>query len=106
MGADGAIGTSYNITADLFVEITRAFRDGDLARARPIQSEFNVVQKDLYRYGAYGSVKRCLTLMGMDAGDCRPPFLPLGSTHDEHLERTLRQLDDVRSKWGLSVTAG
>ncbi len=104
MGADGAIGTSYNLAVDLFVEITRAFRGGDLARARAIQSAFNMAQKDLYKYGAYGSVKRCLSLMGIEAGDCRPPFLPLGSARDEHLRQTLRQLDDIRDKWGLPVT--
>ena len=77
---------------------------GDLARARAIQSAFNMAQKDLYKYGAYGSVKRCLSLMGIEAGDCRPPFLPLGSARDEHLSQTLRQLDDIRDKWGLPVT--
>ena len=102
MGADGAIGTSYNLYADVFAEITRAFRASDIGRARTLQSEINRIQRHLYEKGAYQSIKRCITLMGIDAGGCRPPFGPIESDADDHLKTTLQMLDDFRHRWGLA----
>ena len=105
MGADGAIGTSLNLNADFYVEIARAFRAGDVERAQAIQSDYNVLLEELYRLGGYRSIKRCFTLMGMDAGKCRPPFAPLGPDADEYLRPMLQRFAAMRLKWGLPTKA-
>ena len=101
VGADGAIGTTYNLAADVMNEITRAFRAGDMARAREIQSGFNRVRDVLVEHGPYQSLKRAFTLMGIDAGHCRPPFAPLGPEADGRVRGMLEMLDELRAKWGL-----
>ena len=103
MGADGAIGSSYNLYADVYNLITRSFRDSDIEKARALQSGINRVQRQLYRFGAYQSIKRCFTLMGIDAGGCRPPFGPIDDESDEHLRQVLEMLKDFRRQWGLEA---
>lgn len=103
MGADGAIGSTYNLTADVTNQITRAFRAGEMLRAREIQWQFNLFREQLIKLGGYQSIKRCFTLMGIDAGSCRPPYALLGSDADPHLRRVLAMLEDMRRKWNLNM---
>ena len=41
MGADGAIGSTYNFMADKFVQIQSLFRAGDMTAAQALQKEAN-----------------------------------------------------------------
>ena len=103
MGADGAIGSSYNLYADVYNLITRSFRDSAIEKARALQSGINRVQRQLYRFGAYQSIKRCFALIGIDAGGCRPPFGKIDDESDEHLRQVLEMLKDFRRQWGLEA---
>lgn len=101
MGADGAIGSTYNLNADVTNQITAAFRKGDLPRAREIQNRFNIYRDQLFRLGLYQSIKRCFTLMGIDSGGCRSPYMPLGPEADGHVRDVLAMLADLRRYCGL-----
>ncbi|MBO4406308.1 MAG: dihydrodipicolinate synthase family protein, partial [Clostridia bacterium] len=80
MGADGGIGSTYNVMPDRFVALYDAFRANDLARAREIQYGINRVIRVLLRYGrgnAVKTVKEALALMGLPAGFAASPAAPL-----------------------------
>jgi N-acetylneuraminate lyase len=77
MGADGAIGTTYNFMGDLFVRLAAAFAAGRLAEARALQVTANRVIDVLIEVGVFPGTKAMLALMGFDAGTCRPPFRAL-----------------------------
>ena len=96
MGADGAIGSSYALTGDVFVEITRAYQRGDVTRAERLQARINQVHRRLQVHGAYRSYKRCFELLGIPAGHCRSPHLPLDRSADPFLSQTLELLEAVR----------
>jgi N-acetylneuraminate lyase len=101
MGADGAIGGTFQILGDIFVEITRAFHAGHFQRAQLLQQEINTVHARLMKYAPPKSIKRCLKLMGVDVGDCRLPFQPLEPAVDDFFHKTLLMVDRVRNDFDL-----
>ena len=77
MGADGAIGSTYNFMADKFVKIHELFKAGNIAEAQKLQIKANEIIALLCKVGVMPAEKEVLTLLGYDMGDCRHPFSPL-----------------------------
>ena len=75
-GADGGIGTSYNMCPALAVALYNAFNAGDIKKARELQRRLNsVIDIPLGRNLAYW--KAVMTCMGFDMGyTLRPQQLP------------------------------
>lgn len=74
MGADGAIGSTYNFMAEKFLAIRRYFNDHRYEEARRLQGEANEVIELLIRVGVIPGTKAVLKMMGIDCGVCREPF--------------------------------
>lgn len=89
MGADGAIGSTYNFMADKFVEINRLFGEGKIDEARKIQNEANDIISILCRIGVMKAEKEILNQRGMDFGGCRHPFGELGSEEKEVIRKEI-----------------
>lgn len=85
MGADGAIGTTYNFMGRLFVDLAAAAAAGRLEEARALQVKANRVIDVLIAVGVLPGTKAILSLMGQDAGVCRPPFRALTEADWERL---------------------
>ena len=79
MGADGAIGSTYNFMADKFVAIREKFLAGDINGAQEIQKEANRIITVLCKLGVMQAEKEVLNQLGFDFGDCRQPFGKLTS---------------------------
>ncbi len=77
MGADGGIGSTYNFLGKEIVAIYEAFKAGDLATAREIQTKVNRIIETMIPYGVFAMEKAVLSELGIPMGDCRKPFLPL-----------------------------
>ena len=77
MGADGAIGTTYNFMGSLFVALYKAFKEGRIAEAQALQVRANIVIDGLIELGVFPATKGFLKLMGVDCGGCRAPFRAL-----------------------------
>jgi N-acetylneuraminate lyase len=86
MGADGAIGTTYNVMGRRFVRIFDALKAGDLAGALALQSEANTVIDVLIEVGVLPGTKAMLKILGLDCGACRRPFAPLTPTQQARVE--------------------
>jgi len=69
-GADGAIGTSYNICPKLAVSIYEAFKKGDFVKARELQNKLNnTVITPLINGGSnLAGWKGVMSCMGFDMG--------------------------------------
>lgn len=76
MGADGAIGSTYNLMAEKFVKMAQLCKESNFVQAREIQHEANEIIADLVQNGnVNGALKFALTdLVGIDMGICRKPF--------------------------------
>lgn len=68
MGADGGIGSTYNLMGDWYVELYNAFRAGDFQKARETQFRINKVITVLLKHDCIAAIKECMNIMGFDAG--------------------------------------
>ena len=82
MGADGAIGSTFNFMAEKFVKMYDLCSAGNFADARKIQAEANHIIKILIQVGVLAGEKAVLELMGIPFGKCREPFI---SATDEQI---------------------
>lgn len=87
MGADGGIGSTYNIMAERFLQIHECFQT-DYQQAHKLQLEVNEIISTLIEVGVMPGVKYVLRLLGVDCGECRRPF---GALTDNH-KRTLTDM--------------
>lgn len=74
MGADGAIGSTYNFMADKFVQIKQLFEANRIAEAQAIQKEANRIITVLCQVGVMQAEKEVMNQLGFDFGICRHPF--------------------------------
>jgi len=81
-GADGAIGSTFNVMAEKFLRIRELFLNGQLEEARAVQSSANNIISALIKVGVMAGEKAILRMMGMDFGKARRPFREL--TDDEY----------------------
>jgi len=92
MGAEGAIGTTYNILPGLFANLYACFHAGDLAQAQECQYKANRVIKAFTSVpSTIGAVKEILRKMGFDCGVPRRPLRPLTADEKERLWQKLAE---------------
>jgi len=89
MGADGAIGSTYNFMADKFVKIHRLYAEGRMAEAKAVQQEANHIITVLCDIGVMQAEKEVMNQLGMDFGVCRHPF---GEANEVQKERIAKEI--------------
>jgi len=77
MGADGAIGSTFNFMAEKFVAIQRFFDEGKIHEAAALQEKVSAIIVSLCKYGVMQGEKAVLDALGIPMGECRAPFAPL-----------------------------
>jgi N-acetylneuraminate lyase len=92
LGANGAVGSSYNFAAPVYHRLLAAFAQGDLAAAR--EEQFRSVQliQRLADYGYFGAAKAVMTMLGVDVGPVRPPNGNLTAAQVDKLRSELETL--------------
>ncbi len=73
-GADGGIGSTYNLIGDVYVGITEAIAEGDIDKARQLQYRSNELVQLLLTTGVLPGLKHALNRLGVPVGPCRQPF--------------------------------
>jgi N-acetylneuraminate lyase len=73
MGARGAVGSGFNFAAPVYNRLLRAFRDGDLVRAREEQFRGAQLVQLLAGFGYLGATKALMELLGIPVGPVRRP---------------------------------
>lgn len=68
MGADGGIGSTYNIMPEKYVELYRTFRAGNFDKAREMQFAINEIITVLLAHGCLTSIKEVFDMLGYDPG--------------------------------------
>lgn len=92
LGARGAVGTTYNLAAPLYLRVIDAFERGDLETARAAQHQAAEFIAVLARFGVIEATKAAMKLTGIDCGPVRPPLRPV---EGERLDELRRALDEV-----------
>jgi N-acetylneuraminate lyase len=90
MGADGAIGSTYNFMADKFIKIYNLFNENNVQEAMKIQKEADMIIAELLKVGVMQGTKAALDGIGFNMGNPRKPFKPLDEkTKKEFLDKIL-----------------
>ena len=89
LGADGAIGSNYNIITPHFKKLFDAFDAGDMKTVRDLQLRANSVIEVISGAGGLSAIKYVLTRQGIDAGEPRRPFLPLTDAQKKSVDAAL-----------------
>jgi len=91
MGADGAIGSTFNFTLPLFTRIEAAFAAKDYDLARKLQRQANNIMQALVSCSLFPSIKHILKMQGLDCGSCREPFPQLTEEQKALIERVVAE---------------
>jgi len=89
LGACGAVGSTYNFAAPLYISLLAAFERGDLAEARKRQLQAAEMIRFVVASGIHpiAAFKAGMKFLGIDCGPLRPP-LPTATPEQETMLRT------------------
>lgn len=92
LGAQGAVGSSYNFAAPIYLRLLDAARRGDLAAAQ--QEQYRSVQliELLASFGYMAAAKEVMRLRGVDVGSPRLPNSRLTDEQRAQLQSRLEKL--------------
>lgn len=91
LGADGGIGSTYNVQPARILALAQAHREGRMDDARQCQAEANDVIDAMVSAGVLPALKYLLSRGGIAMGGCRRPFAPLS-------QAAMRTLDAAAEK--------
>ncbi len=91
-GADGGVGSTYNLFGRRIVALRDAVATGDLTKARQLQAEINTGIGALVEAGVFPALKAALAVIGVPCGSCRPPAPALGEAATTRLRDRLASL--------------
>lgn len=92
MGANGGIGTFYNIFPRLFVDIFKLAQRGEWSAAAKLQLLVNPVLKSVFDAGLLPATREVLKLQGFACGDALLPRAPIGETALSTLRQVFLEL--------------
>ncbi len=97
IGAEAGVGSTYNYIPDVYDGIFKSMRAGDLQKARELQLLSVKAVEVIIKYG--GGVrggKAIMNLIGVNCGECRPPFAPMTQEEYASLRTDLENLGFVK----------
>ena len=89
MGADGGIGSTYNLIPEAFVSLYSLVSEGRWEEARKLQDQINTFIVSLLRVPIHPAIKSLLRCKGFDCGACIAPRRPLTAAEEADLRRRI-----------------
>lgn len=101
-GADGIVGSFYNIMPELFINIYNAVKNKDLDEAQRLQKQaVEVIMYALQLPSFYAGMKVILKWMGINAGYCRRPFENLTEEDEVKFKEGFKKLKETYDLKGI-----
>lgn len=92
MGCAGAVTACANVAPKAFVELYRAFREGDMEKAARLQALIDPLRQAFSLHTFPSVVKEAMNRIGLSAGPCRRPVGPMPAEARVRLEAVLETL--------------
>ncbi|MEZ4775345.1 MAG: dihydrodipicolinate synthase family protein [Bacteroidia bacterium] len=89
MGADGAVGSTYNYHMPVYQRLLEAFGKGDIYQARFYQNKSVEAIALLHQYGGLSAGKAIMQMIGKDCGPPRTPIRTLTEAETNALYEAL-----------------
>ena len=93
-GASGAILASANFMGDVWIQLYKAFKNGEIEKAREIQYKVQKIARIITGSGAVGT-KEALNMMGVKVGPVRLPLSVGGELSYENREELRLELEKL-----------
>jgi N-acetylneuraminate lyase len=103
-GADGAVGSSYNFSAPLYVQLLAAEAAGELKRAEFLQQQAIRMIEVVARPGYLPMTKSLMARLGVDVGSVRLPLNPVSKAQTEDVVSQLKSLGLQEGEHGWGIT--
>lgn len=91
LGADGAIGSTFNVTLPLFIRLEEAYSARDYDLAQKLQRQANNIMHAFVSNSLFPSIKHILKTQGIDCGGCRAPFPTLTDDQKAYIEKVFAE---------------
>jgi N-acetylneuraminate lyase len=100
LGAKGAVGSTYNYAAPLYLSLIEAYNNHDFEKARALQQQSIDMIRLLGKYGGIATGKAYMKKIGMDCGEFRLPVSNMSDAQFELFSADVDALDfsDYASK--------
>lgn len=95
MGSTGAVGSTYNFAAPLYLEAIEAFKQGEVDRARELHGRVVDLVRTIIAYGAQPALKTIMSFLGFDCGPSRLPLVSLTAEQKEALRKDVEALGSL-----------
>lgn len=92
LGADGAVGSTYNYAAPLYNRLIKAYEAGDMEAARREQIRSQEMVSFLFKYGGIPTGKAIMRIIGLDCGGVRLPMRDITKEQYDELAKGLEQI--------------
>jgi N-acetylneuraminate lyase len=92
LGATGAVGSSFNFAAPVYLRVIGAFQRGDFTAAREEQMKSVRLIQALASRGYMGAAKAVMAMLGVEVGPPRLPCAPLDADQTKALRSELEQM--------------
>ena len=92
LGAKGAVGSSFNFAAPVYLRLIEAFQKGDINTAREEQFRSVKIIQLLASYGYMGAAKAVMGFLGVPVGPARLPNANLSSSQITELSYKLEKM--------------
>ena len=101
-GADGIIGSFYNIMPELFINIKNAVDNKNIDEATRLQRQaIEIIMYCLQLPSFYAGMKTILNWRGINAGICRSPFSNLSEAQAVEFREGLKKLKETYNITGV-----
>ncbi|TJZ60375.1 dihydrodipicolinate synthetase [Sphingobacterium olei] len=92
LGARGAVGSTYNYAAPLYLDMIKAYDDGDMERANALQQKSIDMIMLLGKYGGISVGKSYMKVLGLDCGEFRLPVRNMSKEDFESFKKDVSSL--------------
>ncbi|MBN1852139.1 MAG: dihydrodipicolinate synthase family protein [Pirellulales bacterium] len=92
LGTRGAVGSTYNFAAPLYLRIIEAVEADDWGTARSLQALSVQMVRFMQRYCAPAAIKSVMKMIGIDCGPVRPPLKELTNAQKVELQSDLTRI--------------
>ena len=101
-GADGIIGSFYNLMPELFVDIYANIKEENINEAKKIQEKINIIIMYALSKSGYPFIKMGLNWLDVDSGYVRKPFTTFVDKEIENIiKKDLKKLTDQNDLSGI-----
>lgn len=93
LGSKGAVGSTYNYAAPLYLNLTQAFNEGDFEQANAWQQKSIDMIRLLGKYGGIATGKAYMKLVNLDCGEFRLPVANMDAEAFVSFQLEVKALD-------------